>query len=131
MSYVRLRLGAAGGGRAIVNASGRMPRSTCVHVTGAATGNPSRARGEYAPIPSPEEAAAYPYTPAERELMRRNRARLFVGAPATVKEALSSLAEATQADELMITSAIHDHEARKTSYRLLAEAFGVRAPTAA
>jgi luciferase family oxidoreductase group 1 len=90
-----------------------------------------RSRGEYAPIPTPEEAASYPYAPADREVIRRNRARLFVGAPATLKIALSALVEATQADELMITSAIHDHEARKTSYRLLAEAFGVRAPTAA
>jgi putative SOS response-associated peptidase YedK len=29
-----------------MRASGRIPRSTCAHVTGAATGKPSRARGE-------------------------------------------------------------------------------------
>jgi hypothetical protein len=32
------------------NASGRMPLSTCFHVTGAAIGNPGRARGEYVPM---------------------------------------------------------------------------------
>ena len=41
----RLGLGAPGGCR-IENASDRMPRSTSRQVTGAATGNPGRARGE-------------------------------------------------------------------------------------
>jgi hypothetical protein len=43
-------------GRAIVNASECTPFSTCHHVTGAAIGNPGRARGEYAPtavVPRP------------------------------------------------------------------------------
>jgi len=31
--------------------------------------------------------------------------------------------DASRPDELMIISAIYDHEARKTSYALLAEAF--------
>ncbi|WP_112664140.1 LLM class flavin-dependent oxidoreductase [Microvirga flavescens] len=86
-----------------------------------------RMRGEFGPLPSPEEALTYPYTPAERETIRRNRARLFVGAPDTVMPRLLALAEATKADELMVTSAIHDHEARKRSYELLAKAFGIPA----
>src|SRR5262245_17271389 len=43
-----------------------------------------RRRGEYLSLASPEEAAAYPYSPAERGLIARNRARLFVGTKATV-----------------------------------------------
>ena len=38
---------------------------------------------------------------------------------------LEPLIKATKADELMITSMIYDHEARKHSYELLAEAFGL------
>src|SRR6202012_294659 len=34
-----------------------------------------RDRGIYAPLPSPEEAVAYPYTDAERASVARNRAR--------------------------------------------------------
>jgi alkanesulfonate monooxygenase SsuD/methylene tetrahydromethanopterin reductase-like flavin-dependent oxidoreductase (luciferase family) len=83
-----------------------------------------RESGEYRPLPSPEEALAYPYTEADRERIRRNRARLFVGSPATVRERLSALVEATQADELMVTSAIYGHEARKRSYELVMDAFG-------
>ena len=39
---------------------------------------------------------------------------------------LEPLIEATKADEVMITTMIYDHEARKHSYELLAEAFGLR-----
>jgi luciferase family oxidoreductase group 1 len=85
-----------------------------------------REQGEYRPLPSPEEALSYPYTDAERERMRRNRSRLFVGTPATVKEQLSALIEAAGADEVMVTSAIYNHEARKRSYELLAEAFDLK-----
>ncbi|HST95711.1 MAG TPA: LLM class flavin-dependent oxidoreductase [Microvirga sp.] len=79
-----------------------------------------RMRGEFGPIPGPEEALAYPYSPTEREMIRRNRERLFVGSPDTVRQRLQPLIEATKADELMVTSAVHDHQARKASYERLA-----------
>ena len=43
-----------------------------------------RDRGQYPPLPSVEEALAYPYTDSERASIARNRSRLFVGSPATV-----------------------------------------------
>jgi len=86
-----------------------------------------RARGEYLPLASPQEAIAYPYSPADREHIRRRRARLFVGTPATVHERLRPLIEATKADELMVTTMIYDHAARRRSYELLAQAFGLEA----
>ena len=89
-----------------------------------------RAKGEYPPLASPEEAATYPYTAAERTLIRQNRSRLVVGSPVTVRERLSPLIAATGADELMVTSMIYDHELRKRSYELLAGAFGVLPPGA-
>jgi luciferase family oxidoreductase group 1 len=84
-----------------------------------------RAKGEYLPLASPEEAAAYPYTPVDRERIARHRARLVVGGVARVKERLGALIEATRADELMITTMVYDHGARRHSYELLAEAFGL------
>jgi luciferase family oxidoreductase group 1 len=84
-----------------------------------------REHGEYAPLPSPEEAAAHPYSDADRARIARNRARLFVGAPATAREKLSVIIAASGADEVMVTSAIYDHEARKRSYALLAKEFGI------
>jgi len=85
-----------------------------------------RARGEYLPLASPEEAAAYPYSPIDRERIKARRARLFVGTPASVREQLAPLLAATKADELMVTTMIHDHAARRRSYELLAEAFELR-----
>jgi luciferase family oxidoreductase group 1 len=84
-----------------------------------------RDRGQYPSLPSPEEAEAYPYTTAERASIARNRSRLFVGGPATVMQRLKPLIEASQADELMVITPVYDHDARKKSYTLLAEAFGV------
>jgi luciferase family oxidoreductase group 1 len=82
-----------------------------------------RARGEYLPLASPEEAAAYPYSPIDRERIKARRARLFVGTPASVREQLAPLLAATKADELMVTTMIHDHAARRRSYELLVQAF--------
>jgi luciferase family oxidoreductase group 1 len=84
-----------------------------------------RAKGEYAPLASPEEATAYPYTPIDRERMARQRSRLIVGGIERVKARLESLIESTCADELMVTSMIYDHGARKHSYELLARAFAL------
>src|SRR5580704_18015942 len=42
-----------------------------------------RSKGEYLPLASPEEAAAYPLTEADRRHIVRNRARVFVGSPDT------------------------------------------------
>ena len=44
-----------------------------------------RAKGEYLPLASPEDAAAYDYTPVDRARIAQNRARMSVGSPATVK----------------------------------------------
>jgi len=85
-----------------------------------------RRQGRYQPIPSPEEAAAHVYSPTDRALIGQNRARLVVGSKATVLGHLEPIIKATQADELMVTTMIYDHEARKHSYALLAEAFGIK-----
>jgi len=85
-----------------------------------------RAKGEYHPLASPEEAAAYDYSPVDRARMAQNRGRLFVGGQETVMARLRPLIEATNADEMMVTTMIHSHEARKHSYELLAHAFDLK-----
>ncbi len=82
-----------------------------------------RTRGEFVPLPSPEEAADYPYAPADRQRIARHRERLLVGSADQVKERLLALREAAGADELMITTMVYDHAARRRSYQLLAEVF--------
>jgi alkanesulfonate monooxygenase SsuD/methylene tetrahydromethanopterin reductase-like flavin-dependent oxidoreductase (luciferase family) len=90
-----------------------------------------RDRGQYLPLPSVEEALAYDYTDAERASVMRNRSRLFVGSPATIMAKLQPMITASQPDELMIITAVYDHDARKKSYSLLAEAFGLAKKVAA
>lgn len=80
-------------------------------------------RREFQPVPTPEEAAAYEYSPQERAFVRENRARHFVGTPDTIMPQLDALLNETGADELMITTMVHDHRARMRSYALLAEAW--------
>jgi luciferase family oxidoreductase group 1 len=84
-----------------------------------------RSRGEYLPLASPEEAAAYDYSPIDRDRIRQGRARLFTGTPTTILARLAPLIGETQADEVMITTMIYDHTARRRSYELMAQAFGL------
>ena len=90
-----------------------------------------RDRGQYRPLPSVEEALAYPYTESERAAIARTRSRLFVGSPATLMAKLQPMIAASKADELMIITAVYDHDARKKSYSLLADAFGLEKKRAA
>ena len=85
--------------------------------------------GRPGPLPSPEEALAYPYTPGERRLLESYRSMQIVGGVPAVRRRLENLAERTSADEIMVTTMVHDHEERLRSYERLAEAFGLgRAP---
>ena len=84
-----------------------------------------RQKGEYLPLASPEEALAYQYSPIDRERIRQGRERLFVGAPKTILARLLPFIAATHADEVMITTMIYDHAARRHSYELMAQAFGL------
>ena len=90
-----------------------------------------RDRGQYLPLPSVEEALAYNYSDSERASVMRNRSRLFVGSPATIMAKLQPMIAAGKPDELMIITAVYDHDARKKSYSLLADAFGLGKKAAA
>lgn len=79
-------------------------------------------RGELGPIPSVEDALAYPYTDTERAIVARNRRRQIVGAPEQVRARLAELLAAYGVDEAVVVSICHDARARRRSYELLAEA---------
>jgi len=90
-----------------------------------------RERGEYRPLPSLAEALAYPYSDGERMQIERGRDRLHVGGPETLRARLADMVARTQADELMIVTAIPDQAARHESYELLAQAWGLGAASQA
>ena len=79
------------------------------------------------PLPSVEEALAYPYDDDERALCESARARGVVGAVTSVAERLDRLARAAGVSELVVTSSVHDPRERKASYARLASAFGLSA----
>jgi luciferase family oxidoreductase group 1 len=85
--------------------------------------------GQAGPLPSPEEANAYPYSPTEKAMMRETRGRQTIGRPEVVREKLLKLMEETGADELMISALVYGHENRARVYELLAEAFELQRPT--
>ena len=80
-------------------------------------------RGNPGPFPTPEEARDYPYAQSERELIAANRDKRAVGTPKQVREKLEALAQEFGANEIMLVSIMHDHEARLRSYELLAREF--------
>ena len=84
-----------------------------------------RDRGEYIALPSPEEAMAQTYTEAERMRLERMRARAIWGTPDVAAAKLRALAAEHGVDEIAILTTVHDPAARRRSYALLAEEFGL------
>lgn len=80
-------------------------------------------RGGAAGIPTPEEAMAFPFTPAERDYLEYTRSQAVFGTAPEVRKRLLAMAAEYRADELVVVTITYDFEARKRSYELLAEAF--------
>jgi luciferase family oxidoreductase group 1 len=81
-------------------------------------------RGKFAAVP--------PVDVALRFIDRRTRGRpdgaalgkrMVLGSPATVRESLEQLALEYGVEELLVLTVTHEHEARRHSYELLADAF--------
>jgi luciferase family oxidoreductase group 1 len=70
--------------------------------------------------PPIDDIEAY-WTPQEKVRASNMLTYAFVGSRETVRRGLAAFIEATGADELMVASAIYDHEARLRSYEILAE----------
>jgi luciferase family oxidoreductase group 1 len=87
----------------------------------------NRDKGIYAALPSPEEAASYTLSASDKAKVDRLRARAIYGTPDVVGAKLRALAEAFQVDEIAVLSTVHDPDARRRSYALLAEEFALTA----
>ncbi len=93
-----------------------------------------RAAGLRGPVPAPEptpdgrpDPAHDPARRPEALAVQPGRRSIATGSPDRVVERLSSMVEATGAEELMVVTICHDHEARVRSYELLADGFGLGA----
>jgi luciferase family oxidoreductase group 1 len=84
-----------------------------------------RARGALGPLKAPAEIAAAGFTADELAQTEALRRKSFVGSPATVAARLREVAESLALDHLVVNTWAHDPAARRRSYGLLAEAFGL------
>jgi luciferase family oxidoreductase group 1 len=81
-------------------------------------------RGRRGLLQAPVDDMDGHWTPAERAHVERMTRISVVGSPDTVRRGLEGLAEATDADELMLTGQIFDHSARLRSFEIFAEVHG-------
>jgi luciferase family oxidoreductase group 1 len=86
--------------------------------------------GRPGPLPSPEEAAAYPYNELERAFVADRQTSSILGGPQTVTHGITDLLEATVADELMITTMVFDPADRSRSFELVADIARASQPAA-
>ena len=81
-------------------------------------------RGMPGKLPAPVADFEDHLMPHERAMLEAALSCSAVGAPATVEREIAAFVERTRADEIMITSSIHDHAKRLRSFELVAEMMG-------
>jgi len=82
-------------------------------------------RGQLIAVPSPEIAVEFLAADDRTPGQPRSERRAIVGAPATVRTELEDVVAKYGAEEAIVVSITYAHEARRRSYELLAEAFGL------
>jgi len=82
-----------------------------------------RNAGRMGPLPSPEEAAEYPYSEADRAAIRESMSSHIIGDVDTVVGGLAALVARTGANELMLSTRTHSYDARLRSFQLIASAW--------
>jgi luciferase family oxidoreductase group 1 len=86
-----------------------------------------RTTGTTIPVPTVETATRFLQEPAGALPLERRR-RMTLGTKPMVRDGLEVIRREYGAEELMLVTITHSHEARKQSYRLIAEAFELEAP---
>ncbi len=87
-----------------------------------------RAAGLRGPVPAPTPTPSNPDTTPARPAplaVQPGRRSIATGTPDRVGARLTEMAEASGAEEVMVVTICHDHEARVRSYQLLADRFGL------
>jgi luciferase family oxidoreductase group 1 len=80
-------------------------------------------QGLLGPLVSPEEAAAYDFSGADRARIAQLRANALVGTGAEVAARIRALAGRLALDHIVVNTWAHDAQVRRDSYTLLAQAF--------
>jgi alkanesulfonate monooxygenase SsuD/methylene tetrahydromethanopterin reductase-like flavin-dependent oxidoreductase (luciferase family) len=89
-------------------------------------------QGKLIPVPPPDKALRYLEQQdggdAPAHVPGRDR-RAVIGDPDKVRAGIEEVAREYGAEEVMVVTITHDHAARRRSYELIAEAFGLSAVT--
>ncbi len=85
-------------------------------------------RGQLIAVPPPDEAVRFLQADDRVGARPRSERRAVLGAPEAVREQLREVVDNYGAEEAIIVTITYEHEARRRSYELLAEAFGLEAP---
>jgi luciferase family oxidoreductase group 1 len=80
-------------------------------------------RGELIAVPPPQEALRWLAEDDRGEAKQRQQRRAVVGSPESVRAQLQEVVASYGAEEAIVVCITYDHEARKRSYELLAQAF--------
>ena len=84
-------------------------------------------QGAQGPVPSVDEAEAHHYTREQQLRIAHNRQRQVIGDPKQCKEQLLALGARYAVEEFVAVTITYDFSARKRSYELLAQEFGLPA----
>ncbi|MGO9488482.1 MAG: LLM class flavin-dependent oxidoreductase [Solirubrobacteraceae bacterium] len=82
-------------------------------------------QGRLIAVPPPERAERFLASQESAPAGGGGERRAVLGAPDTVKAQLAEVLDSYGAEEAIVVSITYDHEARRRSYELLAEAFGL------
>ncbi len=85
-----------------------------VHRPGLGAAAPPRVRCRFR---APRRRSAYQFSPQDRVVVEMNRQRHFIGTPPKVASLIRQIVEATEADEIMVTTMIYGRAERLRSLR--------------
>jgi luciferase family oxidoreductase group 1 len=82
-------------------------------------------QGRLVPVPPPEKAMRFVATQGIDLRNPRGRRRRVIGRPETVRAGIEQVADEYGAEEVILVTITYDHETRRRSYELVADAFGL------
>jgi luciferase family oxidoreductase group 1 len=85
-------------------------------------------RGRLIEVPPPDAAVRFLASLDEADARKVRGRRSILGTPEQVREGIEAVASEYGAQEVIVVTITHDHEARRRSYELIAEAFALTSP---
>ncbi|MFS0784559.1 LLM class flavin-dependent oxidoreductase [Bacillus sp. 1P06AnD] len=82
-------------------------------------------RNQPGPLEPPVDHMDSIWSPLEKEALQQRIGSSIVGSPASIKQQIQTFMDETEADEMIITSTIFDHQARLHSYEIVAQQMGL------